>query len=369
MTAEPARLELPPPGPELDAVLQALPDEPAVFLLHAAEGRPYLSKTTTLGRRIRRLLRSSDRVRGALNLQGVVQRLDYWVLSSRLESALRFYTLARTYFPGSYLKLCNLRMPSYVKVQLSSPFPRTQATTRPGGKGLAFGPFRSRASAEDFEHAVLDLFQVRRCQEDLAPSPDHPGCIYGEMGQCLRPCQEAVTKAEYASEVDRLVEFLTTSGRSLMDVVESMRDRYSAEMEFEEAARQHKRLEKIRAAWQLRDELAGDVHSFHGVAVVPSRTPRQVALLFLLDSTWLPPLEFSLDAPDGRPISLDRRLKEVIDGLYVKPVTGFERQEHLALLTRWYYSSWRDGEWLFFSRRDQVSYRKLVHMVHRVAAK
>ena len=48
----------------------------------------------------------------------------------------------------------------------------------------------------------LDLFQLRRCQEDLAPSPGHPGCIYGEMGKCLRPCQEAVSREEYAGEVE-----------------------------------------------------------------------------------------------------------------------------------------------------------------------
>jgi hypothetical protein len=44
-----------------------------------------------------------------------------------------------------------------------------------------------------------------------------------------------------------------------------------------------------------------------------------------------------------------------------------ERQEHLALLARWYYSSWREGEWVGFEDFEHIPYRKLVHAVSRVA--
>ena len=194
MAAEPISIGLPAPGDELDAALAALPDQPAVFLLTASSGQPYLSKTAVLGRRVRRLLQAGDKRRAALNLRGLVEQLDYWPTTSRLESAIVFYELARQFYPDSYLKLCNLRMPAYMRLLARNEFPRTQVTSRPTARGLAFGPFRSRASAEEFEKATLDLFQVRRCQEDLQPSPDHPGCIYGEMAQCLRPCQAAVTQ-------------------------------------------------------------------------------------------------------------------------------------------------------------------------------
>ncbi|MBI2686678.1 MAG: hypothetical protein HYX27_10205 [Acidobacteria bacterium] len=367
MAADPVSLPLPPPGPELDALLAALPDVPAVFLLTASSGQPYLSKTALLGRRVRRLLKADDRRRAALNLRGVVEQLDYWPTASRLESAILFYRLAREYYPDSYLKLCNLRMPSYMRLLDRNEFPRTQVTARPPGRGLAFGPFRSRVSAESFEKAALDLFQVRRCQEDLHPSPEHPGCIYGEMAQCLRPCQAAVTPDEYASEVARLVEFLTTEGRSLADTVERMRDRFSADMEFEEAAKQHRRLEKIQSVWRLRDALATGAASMNGVAVLKASEPGSVTLLFLLDGVWLDPVLFNLQAQDSRPISLDRRLREVLQALPPRLISQAERAEHLALLARWFYSSWRDGEWLAFANPRDVAYRKLVNMVHRVS--
>jgi hypothetical protein len=47
-------------------------------------------------------------------------------------------------------------------------------------------------------------------------------------------------------------------------------------------------------------------------------------------------------------------------------LTVRERQEYLALLARWYYSTWRDGEWIALDG-EEPPYRKLVNAVHRVA--
>jgi len=46
-----------------------------------------------------------------------------------------------------------------------------------------------------------------------------------------------------------------------------------------------------------------------------------------------------------------------------------QRQEYLAILARWYYSTWRDGEWFPFDSQDNIPYRKLVHAISRVAQK
>lgn len=236
-----------------------------------------------------------------------------------------------------------------------------------GARALYYGPFRNRAAAEQFENQVLDLFQVRRCQEDLAPSPEHPGCIYGEMSLCLRPCQAAVSRVEYASEVARLVEFLASGGRSLLETVTAARDRLSQELNFEEAARQHKRLEKIQQVLRLRDELADEAARLSGVAVTPAAEAGAAELRFFCQGGWQPPLRVDFHVADGKPVSLDRRLREMVAALPVRAPRRAERQEHLALLARWYYSSWRDGEWIRLEGLDRLPYRKLVSAVTRAA--
>ena len=169
--------------PALDAALEELPNRPAVFLLWPKQGEPYLAKTTVLRRRLLRLLRERDTPSRLLNLRHTLARVEYWLTGSKLESFFRMYELARQHFPKTYLDVLRLRMPPYVKVILTNEFPRSQITTHLGrAPAVYFGPFRTRVSAEQFESQFLDLFQMRRCQEDLVPSPAHPGCIYGEMG-------------------------------------------------------------------------------------------------------------------------------------------------------------------------------------------
>jgi excinuclease ABC subunit C len=354
----------------LNETLEQAPSGPAVFLLWPRHGEPHLAKTTVLRRRLLRLLRERETPSRLLNLRDTLARVEYWLTGSKLESSVRMYQLAREHFPKTYLDVLRLRMPPYVKVILTNDFPRSQITTHLGrAPAVYFGPFRTRVSAELFESQFLDLFQMRRCQEDLAPSPAHPGCIYGEMGMCLRPCQQVVSVEEYGHEVNRVIEFLRSDGRSLVDVATATRDRFSADLDFEQAARQHKRIEKIQEVLGLRDELARDVDRLNGVAVTASVEPQAVELWFVLQGAWQPPQRLTFEVVEGKPVSLDQKLREAVGTLAPLTQTMRERQEYLALLARWYYSSWRDGEWFAFDSLKNLPYRKLVHAISRVAQK
>lgn len=344
------------------------PNQAAVFLIWPREGQPYLGRTNLLRRRLLRLLRERDKPSRLLNLRDVADHVDYWLTGSQIESSLLFYRLARKYFPESYLKLAKLRMPAYVKLVLGNEFPKTSITTRvTGGKGFYYGPFRTRAAAETFESQMLDLFQIRRCEENLEPGPDHPGCIYGEMNMCLRPCQMIVTADQYATEVDRVAQFLRTDGLQLIERTSANRDRFSEELNFEEAARQHRKIERIRQILALRDDLVIDIERLNGVAVAASSTPAAVSLLFFRRGWWHGPVTFELGVATGPGVSMDRRLRELVQALPPKDGSSPERQEHLALLAKWFYSTWRDGEFVQAEKLDDLPYRKVVNAIARVA--
>src|SRR5260370_27786681 len=283
LVSNPAVIEL----ANLDETIASLPNTDAVFRVRAGDRSAYLAKTSMLRRRLLRILTPAGSPRRSLNLREVATRVEYWLTGSRFESMLLHYALAKRDFPEDYLRLVKLRMPAYVKLILSNEFPRTQVTTRlAGGRGIYYGPFRTRASAELFENQFLDLFQVRRCQENLEPSPQHPGCIYGEMNICLRRCQRVVRVEDYMSEVRRVEEFLTGNDAALLNITAAARDRLSGEMNYEEAARQHKRLERIQEVLGLRDDLVGDIDRMYGVAVAPSTAPENVLLWFVCQVAW-----------------------------------------------------------------------------------
>jgi excinuclease UvrABC nuclease subunit len=232
-----------------------------------------------------------------------------------------------------------------------------------------FGPFSSRATADLFESQFLDLFQLRRCQEDLTPSPDHPGCIYGEMRRCLRPCQQAVTIEEYASEAERVAEFLLTRGAGTLERTAAARDRASENLEFEQAAQLHAHYDRIEAIAKVPGDLAADTSRLSGIAITRSTVQQSVLLWFLREGCWLPPHEFSVAPAGDKPVSIDTRLREILASLPAPRATLALRQDHLALLAKWFYSSWRDGEWFSLPPDfGAIPYRRLVNAINRVSA-
>jgi excinuclease UvrABC nuclease subunit len=187
------------------------------------------------------------------------------------------------------------------------------------------------------------------------------------MNMCLRPCQEVVGPAEYANEVARVEEFLRTRGESLLSAVAHSRDRMSEEMRFEEAARQHKRYEKIQEVLRLRDELAFELDRLSGVAITRSLAADAVEMWVVRNGWWQEPVRFSFEVREGKPLSLDRALRDTLAAVKQRKLSVRERQEYLALLARWFYSSWREGEWVSIESFDAIPYRKIVHAVSRVA--
>ncbi len=172
--------------------------------------------------------------------------------------------------------------------------PRVYSTNRLSRRGLerTYGPFASRAGAERFCDAVLDLFKLRRCYEDLEVHAAHPGCAYGEMKRCMAPCNTTCSAEEYAAEAAAVEAFFRTRGESMLAAVGAEREQASAAMEFERAAALHEQFGKVKAAAALADELVRPVPELRAIIVQAaaqhaSEGDALEASLFLLDGGGL----------------------------------------------------------------------------------
>jgi hypothetical protein len=278
------------------------------------------------------------------------------------------YELARSYFPQDYLKRLRLRMPWFVRVAVRDPFPRLTLVNRLSRTGGPFfGPFLNRDVAQLFEQEVLSLFQLRRCSERLAPHPEHPGCIYGEMNQCLRPCQCAVSGEQYGSEVQRVTEFLSNNGRTIISTLSAARERACEQMNFEEAALLHRRIERVKAAARARDDVVTDVDHFNGVALTRSVQADHYQLWPMLQGLWLEPILLPFGAGEGRATSLDQELRQRLSASISPAARERKRVEDMAIFVRWYFSCSRDGQWFPFASLPDLNYRRLVHEISNLA--
>ena len=249
-------------------ILREIPAAPGVVCLRGADelSQPYLTRAADVRRRLRRLLDSPDAVdeqgrpvlSKRLNLRDRVRWIEWTRTGSEFESTVVLYCAARASFgPAEARRRLRLHAPFVLRMAMSNEHPRVYVTNRLNRRSLeeSYGPFPSRAAAERYCEAVLDLFKLRRCWEDLEVSPDHPGCAYGEMKMCMEPCKGACTREEYAAEAERVRAFLETNGESMLAELAAKREAASEAMDFEAAAAVHKQWEKVKAATQLADEI------------------------------------------------------------------------------------------------------------------
>ena len=285
-------------------LLRSIPAAPGIFALRGADpaSEPYLTRAADLRRRLRRLLAPPEALgpdgqplpSKRLNLRARIHFIEWTRTGSDFESTLLLYRAARSSFgPDEARRRLRLHAPYVLRVTLSHPHPRVYSTNRLTKKSLheSFGPFPSRATAERYCDAVLDLFLLRRCYEDLAPYPEHPGCVYGEMNKCMQPCKEgnpqACTPEQYAHEAQRVFAFFTTRGQSLLDEVAAQREAASEAMDFEAAATLHKQWEKVRAAALLADELIRPLDQLRALILQEAAPPAHDPGAPGLDSeTW-----------------------------------------------------------------------------------
>lgn len=276
-----------------DDILRSIPALPGVFALRGDDPRaePYLTRGADLRRRMTRLLNPPEEQSKRLNLRERVQTIEYTVTGSEFESLLLLYDASAAIFGvEAARRRLRLHTPFFLRLTSDHPHPRVYSTNRLSKRGLAqtYGPFPSRAAAERYCDAVLDLFRLRRCYEDLEVSPSHPGCAYGEMKKCMAPCNETCTSDEYAAEARAVEAFFTTHGESMLASISAERERASAEMEFEKAAALHEQFQRVKSAAALADELVRPVPLLRAVVVQAaarseSNPDAQQAAIFLLE--------------------------------------------------------------------------------------
>ena len=356
-----------------EEVFASVPAAPAVFLLHSddPQAEPYVSKTANLRRRLQRLLGSPTEHSKKLNLRDRVRWIEYTPTGSDFESGFLLYRVLRATFPKVYSDRLRLRFAPLIKLHLSNEYPRASVTMRLGrlnGRNLYYGPFPSRSIAEKFANDSLDFFLMRRCVDDLHPDPTFPGCIYSEMKMCLAPCFKGCTDAEYQAEVGRVRQYLDSRGESLVREISQQRDAASANLEFENAAALHSRVDKLKPVLSQLPEIVQRIDSLNGTIVQHSVEPESVNF-FLLRAGYLSgPFAFAIQPGEHtKSQSMESRVREALAAVpSVESRSTLETMEHLALLRRWYYRSSRVGEIFLADAQGALPLRRVVRGIARV---
>ncbi|MDP1829889.1 MAG: excinuclease ABC subunit UvrC [Archangium sp.] len=224
----------------LDEKIDALPNQPGVYLMKDRAGRIiYVGKAVNLRNRVRSYFNrgSSDSRAFVQLLDRVLGDIETVVVRTEKEALLLENELIKKHRPRFNVQLRDDKQYLCLRLDTSHQYPRLETVRRPARDGARyFGPYSSASSIRETLRVVNRFFQLRTCTDHALETRKRP-CLLHQIGRCPAPCVFPVPVEDYRRNVDSVILFL--EGRS-GPLLEQLRDRMKAsakKLEFEDAAR------------------------------------------------------------------------------------------------------------------------------------
>ena len=280
-----------------EAQVASLPTTPGVYLLKDRHGQVvYVGKSVNVRQRVRTHLRPSGTARGPAQPR-LRRRLPHIAdveaieTRSELEALLLESKLVKRYLPAANSLLRDYHDYPFIKIEMTDPFPRLEATReRPDDGATFFGPFRRASVVSSAVVFLNEQLGLRQCTGRLKPG--QPACALLEMKKCLGPCVGAVDSERYAQAVEDALGLLRGESSVVLDRAAARRDQLGDQLRFEEAAELRDRIRGVEQIVGVQQRLIGFADR-NLVLVTPDRLPDRVRLLLvrggrLVDEVSLP---------------------------------------------------------------------------------
>jgi len=236
--------------------IKYLPAAPGVYIYRNTEGAVlYVGKAKNLRKRVRQYFTGGQQQRTAHFLP-LIDSVETIVAGSEKEALLLENTLIKRYRPPFNVDMKDDKSYPCFRVTVREDYPRLEITRKLLADGsLYFGPFTDAGAARATLSWLEKAFPLRRCRKPVPGGRGRQGrpCLDFQMGRCLGPCGEEVTKAEYGLIVDELVDFLRGNGKKIVSTLRKRMKDTSRDMMYEEAANLRDRIAAIETVLEKQD--------------------------------------------------------------------------------------------------------------------
>ncbi len=223
----------------LETKIKQLPTDAGVYQYFDVDGKLlYIGKAKHLKNRVKSYfkftptLAPSDRLSGRIyKMISEVDKLDYIVVNNENDALILENSLIKQLKPKYNILLRDDKTYPYIYIDYSDDFPRLEITRKVlKGKGIKyFGPYSIGArDMIDSIYEIIPLVQKKSCIKG------GKACLFHQMGKCLAPCEQKVTKEEYAKLITQAIDFIQNKSSLITKLNEKMVI-LSEQMRFEDA--------------------------------------------------------------------------------------------------------------------------------------
>ena len=229
---------------ELLEKVSHLPTTPGVYLWRDKYKRIiYVGKAINLRNRVRSYVRQ-DANRAPKVTAMMKHAVDVETIQTKteMEALILENTLIKEHHPKYNIMLRDDKTYPYVKVTVQEDFPRvfmTRRLLRDGAK--YFGPFTDVGAVHEAIKLLRQNFPLRTCKSMKVDRP----CLQYHMHRCEAPCANKVTKEQYRTYIDQIIQLFEGKAIPLMDQLKAKMEEAAEAMEFEKAAMYRDQLQAV----------------------------------------------------------------------------------------------------------------------------
>ncbi|MFY9470066.1 MAG: excinuclease ABC subunit UvrC [Solirubrobacterales bacterium] len=223
-----------------------LPDQPGVYLFHAADGTViYVGKANSIKKRVGSHFSSPEGK--AVEMIATVDRIECVVTRDPSEALLTEQQFIRQYRPRFNVLMRDDKTFPYIAISTDEQYPRVYMTREKHKRGRKyFGPYSEARRARELIELLGKIFQYRTCEGPKPGRASGSPCLDYFIKRCQAPCVDYVSNADYRRNIDRIASFLAGNFNDVTaELDERMRDA-AARREYEEAALYRNRIQAVK---------------------------------------------------------------------------------------------------------------------------
>ncbi|MDN5068021.1 excinuclease ABC subunit UvrC [Aliarcobacter butzleri] len=233
----------------LQEKLQQLPNDAGVYQYFDKNGHLlYIGKAKILKNRVKSYFKFTPKLQPADKLSpriykmiSEVESCEWIVVPNEHDALILENSLIKQLKPKYNILLRDDKTYPYIFVDFDEDFPRLDITRRiQKSKSIKyFGPYSTGArDMIDSIYEIVPLVQKKSCVKGKK------ACLFHQIQKCLAPCENKISKEEYAKIVENALEYIYNKTKLISKLNEKM-IQYSNDFRFEEAMTLRDRIKTI----------------------------------------------------------------------------------------------------------------------------
>ena len=225
--------------------IKNIPESPGVYKFFSKKELIYIGKAKNLKKRTSSYFGNSLKDRKTNQIRRLTDHIEVFITNNEVEALLLEQNLIKENKPRFNILLRDDKTYPYIFFSLNKDFPGIYLKRTKGSVDKNFiGPFISSQAVKNSIKDIQKIFKIRNCSDTTFSSRTRP-CIEFQMKRCSAPCTKNISKEEYAEDIAKSMEYLSSSKKSLVSTLKKNMKKASDSLNFEKAAEIKNRISQV----------------------------------------------------------------------------------------------------------------------------